>query len=314
MARIRTIKPEFPQSESMGRVSREARLCFILLWTIMDDSGRVRGNSRMLASLLYPYDDDAPKLIEGWLTELEHEDCIRRYQIANDHYLECCNWLKHQKIDKPSTSRLPPFTEASRIFSKPREHSSGDLVPSTLDLVPGPSLLSGKEPDARKPKLGKATRGGKLDGFADWYAAYPRKEARGAATKAYAAARRKVGADVLLAGALVYADRRSGEDRKFTKLPATWLNAECWADEAQATPISDTEKTRSERYLWLEAYGFDGRWVKNKSANGVWVDAFGVGPPPHDLRTLVTLDDLEKFPGALAMRAHLMATQKGTVA
>ena len=25
MARIRTIKPEFPQSESMGRVGREAR-------------------------------------------------------------------------------------------------------------------------------------------------------------------------------------------------------------------------------------------------------------------------------------------------
>ena len=59
MARIRTIKPEFPQSESMGRVSRDARLCFVMLWTIADDSGRLRGNSRMLASLLFPYDDDA---------------------------------------------------------------------------------------------------------------------------------------------------------------------------------------------------------------------------------------------------------------
>ena len=67
MARIRTIKPEFPHSESMGRVSREARLCFILLWTIADDAGRLRGNSRMLASLLYPYDDDAKKQYpDGW--------------------------------------------------------------------------------------------------------------------------------------------------------------------------------------------------------------------------------------------------------
>ena len=76
MARIRTIKPEFPQSESMGRVSREARYCFIMLWTLADDSGRLRGNSRMLASLLYPYDDDAGALISGWLDELEREGCV----------------------------------------------------------------------------------------------------------------------------------------------------------------------------------------------------------------------------------------------
>jgi hypothetical protein len=73
VARIRTIKPEFPQSESMGNVSRDARLLFVLLWTLCDDSGRTRAASRMLASLLYPYDDDAPGLIDGWLGELERE-------------------------------------------------------------------------------------------------------------------------------------------------------------------------------------------------------------------------------------------------
>src|SRR4051812_35993475 len=99
MARIRSIKPEFPQSESMGRVSRDSRLLFIELWTLADDSGRLRGNSRMLASLLFPYDNDAPELIDGWLGELDHEDCIRRYKIGGDSYLQICNWLIHQKID-----------------------------------------------------------------------------------------------------------------------------------------------------------------------------------------------------------------------
>ena len=56
MGRIRTIKPEFPQSESVGRLSRDARLLFILLWTLVDDSGRTRGGYQLLASLLYPYD------------------------------------------------------------------------------------------------------------------------------------------------------------------------------------------------------------------------------------------------------------------
>jgi hypothetical protein len=126
MARIRTIKPEFPQSESIGRLSRDARLTFILLWTLADDSGRLRGSSRMLASLLYPYDDDAGKLMDVWLAELDLEGCTRRYKIAGDTYVEICNWLKHQKIDKPSASKIPQFDESSRILSNPREHSSGD--------------------------------------------------------------------------------------------------------------------------------------------------------------------------------------------
>lgn len=127
MARIRTIKPEFPQSESMGRVSREARLCFILLWTLADDAGRLRGNSRMLASLLYPYDDDAAKRIGGWLSELERENCLVRYEVDGNQYIQIANWLIHQKIDKPSPSKIPAFDEASRILANPRERSSEDL-------------------------------------------------------------------------------------------------------------------------------------------------------------------------------------------
>lgn len=124
MARIRTIKPEFPQSESMGRVGREARLCFVLLWTLADDAGRLRGNSRMLASLLYPYDDDAKELIDGWLSELSTEGCIARYEVEKTSYIQITAWLDHQKIDKPSASKLPEQTTNSRKLAKPRDDSS----------------------------------------------------------------------------------------------------------------------------------------------------------------------------------------------
>jgi hypothetical protein len=136
VARIRTIKPEFPQSEGIGKLSRDARLLYVQLWTIADDEGRARAASRMLASLLYPYDDDAKGLIEGWLSELEIADKIRRYEVDGSQYLEIIKWLEHQKIDKPSKSRLPPFYENSRNVSKPREASATDLGSSTLDLVP----------------------------------------------------------------------------------------------------------------------------------------------------------------------------------
>ena len=132
MARIRTIKPEFPQSESMGRVSRDARLCFIQLWTIADDAGRLRGNSRMLASLLYPYDDDAKDLMDGWLTELEGEGCIDRYQCDGATYIQINAWTEHQKIDKPSLSKIPePTGEKPPIrqpLANPRESSRSVVV------------------------------------------------------------------------------------------------------------------------------------------------------------------------------------------
>ena len=124
MARIRSIKPEFPQSESMGRISREARLCFIMLWTIADDSGRLRGSSRMLASLLYPYDTDASRLIGKWLTELVSENCIVQYEVEGQHYIEICNWLLHQKIDHPSQSKFPEppnIRESSRNLASESE-------------------------------------------------------------------------------------------------------------------------------------------------------------------------------------------------
>ena len=131
MARIRTIKPEFPQSESVGKLSRDARLLFIQLWTIVDDAGRTRAASRMLASLLYPYDDDARTLIDGWLDELAAGNMIRLYEAEGARYLEIVKWLEHQKIDRPSPSKIPAFTQP---LARPREDSrilDADLVPST---------------------------------------------------------------------------------------------------------------------------------------------------------------------------------------
>jgi hypothetical protein len=129
LARIRTIKPEFPISETIGRLSREARLLYIQLWTVVDDSGRCRGSSRLLASQLYPFDDDAVALMDDWLAELEKYGCVDCYSIDDTAYLELPKWLKHQKIDRPSPSRLPPNP---RKIAKPREPSAP--LPRTVDL------------------------------------------------------------------------------------------------------------------------------------------------------------------------------------
>ena len=214
MARIRTIKPEFPQSETVGKLSRDARLLFIQLWTVADDFGRARAASRMLASLLYPYDDDARALIDGWMDELEQKDCIRRYEADGSHYLEIINWLKHQKIDRPSKSRLPEFREGSRGFARPRR--------GTLDLGP-------------RPKNSPSSANGLDDGFGQFWAAYPKKKGKPLARKAYAKAMRETSLPVILAALSKQkqlADWKK-EKGRYIPEPASWLNAGRWDDEIE---------------------------------------------------------------------------------
>lgn len=160
MARIRTIKPEFVESESVGKLSRDARLLFVLLWTFVDDEGRARASSRLLASRLYPYDEDAPKKIDGWLAELEHGGHVRRYEVDGDLYLDIPKWLKHQKIDHPSKSRIPELRESSRELASDGE----TIAPHTLDLGPVPRTMDQDHSTAAKPGADK--RGSRLTD--DW--------------------------------------------------------------------------------------------------------------------------------------------------
>ena len=81
-------------------------------------------------------------------------------------------------------------------------------------------------------------------GFDEFWAGYPRKVAKDAAAKAYAAAiKRGATPEALHAGAKRYAGERAGQDPRFTKHATTWLNGGCWSDEppptADGPPIID---------------------------------------------------------------------------
>jgi uncharacterized protein YdaU (DUF1376 family) len=79
--------------------------------------------------------------------------------------------------------------------------------------------------------------------FDAWYEIYPAKKGRGQAVKAYKLARKKTDASALLAGALRYRDDPA-RNPQFTKYPATWLNGECWNDDAPQSrpgPVTDSD-------------------------------------------------------------------------
>jgi hypothetical protein len=125
--RIRTIQPHFPKSRSMGRVSRDARLLFIQLWLVADDTGRLRFDHQTLLDELYPEDSDAALFLTAWLDELEREKCIERYQVNDGAFVRIVKWRKHQIVDRPSGSTCPP---APREAREPREESPRMQKPS----------------------------------------------------------------------------------------------------------------------------------------------------------------------------------------
>jgi hypothetical protein len=78
----------------------------------------------LLASLLYPYDGDISKKVTEWINELSEQKCLTRYEIDGNTYIEVNKWTSHQKIDRPTDSKLPPFDESSRVIAN---------TPRTLD-------------------------------------------------------------------------------------------------------------------------------------------------------------------------------------
>ena len=85
------------------------------------------------------------------------------------------------------------------------------------------------------------------DGFAAWYAAYPRKVGRDAAARAYGAAVKRGVSAADLAAAV--ASATWSPDPQFIPHPATWLNQGRWKDRGTDGPYRTAEP--SGKFDWL---------------------------------------------------------------
>lgn len=114
MARIRTIKPDFFQSEDVAVLSYRARLTWIGLWTHVDDEGRCKANPRLIKGALWPLEDDvtASNVSED-IRELAENGKLTVYSVDGEDYMQILNWTKHQRISRPSESKFPAPHEAS---------------------------------------------------------------------------------------------------------------------------------------------------------------------------------------------------------
>ncbi|MGP9017586.1 hypothetical protein ACT1U9_04145 [Streptomyces sp. BR1] len=113
MARIRTVKPEMFESESLAECSVTAMLTFIGLLTQADDSGRHRDHPAIIAGRLWALrPEHTATHVAQDLEELAAAGLICRYPGCDGRtWLHITTWERHQKIDRPSASRLPRCTQ-----------------------------------------------------------------------------------------------------------------------------------------------------------------------------------------------------------
>lgn len=232
MARIRSVKPEFWDSPGTAKASPYARLLFIAMWNWADDWGIGDANPKRLLGFAFPGDDASevqPRNFRHLAAEVS--DCwgVRWYEVDGRAYYEVPSWEKHQRTEKRSTRRNPGSDQAERaVFAEVAENP----------LLSGGSSEDGTGEQGNRgvTTLSDAPRSDDPDGWAEFWAAYPRKDGKGKALPAYRRALKRASAESILAGAKKYATWARGQERSFIKMPEGWLNADRWADESLDAP------------------------------------------------------------------------------
>lgn len=225
MGRIRTIKPAFFRSSDTARLSLPARLFFLGLLTELDDEGRAPYQAKFLAGALFPLDlDVGTEDIDRWTDECVQAGLLVRYGGEGREFVASPTFRDHQRVNRPSPSNCP---------APPGWEPRAAVPPARLALhaVAAPGTEHGTAMPATA---------GEPPGFAEFWEAYPRREAKPRAIKAFASALRVAPFSSIMAGVAAWSASWTATetDVAFVPHPATWLNERRWDDTPPPAPRS----------------------------------------------------------------------------
>ncbi len=154
MARIRSVKPEMRRSLTVCAWPYPVRWTFVGLPGYMDDAGRGIDDVRLVKAELYPIDDDmTTRKLEEHLARIEREGPLCRYEVGGVRYLHITSWREHQRVNRPTPSRIPPCPKHEEGVSAPHVLTEPSVSP--------PVLLTDDSPGERKGKEGSRERKGR---------------------------------------------------------------------------------------------------------------------------------------------------------
>lgn len=160
--------------------------------------------------------------IRTLLARMERDGMINQHPTSRGTIITICNYDKYQSsqpaTNQPLTSTQPAPNQNKKEGKEGKEGNKG--------IPPTPH-----QPDHLDMQVM----------FEDFWARYPNRKAKGEARKAYEKARTRESHENIIAGLgrFIEANPWRGELR-YCKHPATWLNADGWADEYPSTSAAGT--------------------------------------------------------------------------
>lgn len=238
MARIRSIKPEFFKDEKVADLAPEDRLLFIGLWTLADRKGILEDRPRWIRAELFPYNPGFD--IDTALHALARARMCTRY-TADDgsELIHITNFSEHQRPNsrEPESKRPLPREDQIKAVACALACSSTSTHAHAQEEGKGNGGKAGKGKGREKDlcPLGQKKHGrGDDSRFDRFWAAYPRKDAKKTARRAFD----KIDPDEELLNAMLDAVSRQRaspqwqkDDGQYIPMPATWLNGERWKDQ-----------------------------------------------------------------------------------
>lgn len=130
MARIRTVKPDTFKSHDMRALTWRQRYMFVGLWTYVDDAGRGDAHPGLIKGELFPLDSEVTAdEVYADLLALESNGQIALYSAGDRQYLEVLKFASHQRINRPTESKLPARMSAHDSLTEQSVNVHGGLTP-----------------------------------------------------------------------------------------------------------------------------------------------------------------------------------------
>lgn len=122
MPRIRTIKPDFWDSQGTARASLRTRLFFIAMWNWADDWGVGDANPRRLLGFAFPNDESSevePRNFRRLAEEVSSCFDVVWYSVGGREFYSIPSWEEHQRTEKKAKRSNPAPDQADFILYQP---------------------------------------------------------------------------------------------------------------------------------------------------------------------------------------------------
>ncbi|MFI6308476.1 hypothetical protein ACIBCH_41840 [Amycolatopsis thailandensis] len=162
--------------------------------------------------------------------------------------------------DEPRLNRSVEVDTANSTLDRIADQEKSERAEKSCGVGEGvgeggksPSVGGSVSSNRRRSDTAMTTK--QLDkAFGEFWAVYPRREAKkGAQAKFRAAVKAGTSPDTIITGAKRYAAyvAQVGREREKIKLPTTWLNQGCWDDELNGPVTAQTPKPTGDFAEWL---------------------------------------------------------------